>query len=263
LFITVSEAPSYHSTATIPEPVPPYTPQRPPVYSPTTIEAAPAGRLSLERANGGRANLLPSQPRYDPDSAAPDLANWQPILWPAMRHSNPNTRLYMNIAQRRLTSRHDNLCSPPMTLSSGRVCSPSSSLLPSAPRELSLASVSESREEDDSSADTVVRPLEDSVLVGYEAATRARHAREAKERLNELLLQEQSQWDSFTCMFDVSRHGKRAMRVCMDRFLLTLFLFPDSCSPSACFECTRKKNHWLSPRRSRKYQPVATKICRY
>jgi hypothetical protein len=168
--ISVSEAPSYHSTLPPNESAPPYTPPEPSnqanLRSNTRQHPTP---VSSPFTPGAGLPRLPS-PRRRSDVS--QLGDFRIPTW-STTTSNPT---YARVAQRRAIA----------------ASSSASSM------ENALRSVLERANPASGVADShVVRPLEDPYLVGEEAASRARHARLARERGDDILMREDRRWDFF------------------------------------------------------------------
>ncbi|KAL5598938.1 hypothetical protein BROUX41_003743 [Berkeleyomyces rouxiae] len=166
----ISEAPSYHTippNEKVPEytvcDVPPYTRTEPPRYG---LPPIPAQR-----------------PMPLPSLAAFSIPTWSTI------QSNPTSRHYRNIAQRRMTA--GSSTSINTTVSNSSTSSTSSSPRP-IEQEQTRASESESM-----AASSPPRPLEDPYLVGETAAAQARAQRLAREARDDILVIEDRRWDWF------------------------------------------------------------------
>lgn len=176
----VSDAPSYHSTAPISDPVPPYSPRtteasanhsRPaPLVTGSTmstgfsmVPAPSAGELSNHRQTG--LPPVPSAPLSLP--GVPTLGHFRiPTI-----SANPNARHYHRVAHRRATAA-------------------SSSHSDGVLRRALLDQIEEEER-------NRVRPLEDPYLVGEAAASQARQERLARENGMDILIREDRRWDLF------------------------------------------------------------------
>ncbi|KAH7358299.1 hypothetical protein B0T11DRAFT_102195 [Plectosphaerella cucumerina] len=188
----ISEAPSYHSTAPYGESTPPYTPPGTTTTSHSTNTTQPYGTPSPS------TSLLPDNPRVQHrtiglppipprGSTTPSLNNFIIPSWSVV-NSNPT---YQNVARRRAQSDHsDPVASMRRAFLLERVAEDEDS--PPA-----SSSVSRDRTPEPSSSSGARRHLEDPHLVGEEAAAQARRRRLARERGNDILVQEDRQWNWF------------------------------------------------------------------
>ncbi|KAI5464543.1 hypothetical protein BGZ63DRAFT_401476 [Mariannaea sp. PMI_226] len=164
----VSDVPSYHTVAPYPEAVPPYTPpvNRPAASASTTSLIPPSTGNSHQRTIG-----LPPVPS-GPVRNVPNLNNFSVGNWPSVAN-NPTNRQYQRVAQRRINAQRD-----PMD---------------NLRRAMSTVSIVEEPQERRQPS----RHLEDPYLVGETAAARARQERIAREQGNDILVEEDRQWDWF------------------------------------------------------------------
>ncbi|TPX10637.1 uncharacterized protein E0L32_008371 [Thyridium curvatum] len=181
-----SEAPSYHSTATHGETIPPYSPRAvetsgsatsssgpstssaPPTLLPPHSSGGPASASASASARGGLPPIPPLQPRRPAD--LPNLTAFRIPSWSTMS-SNPTARHYQRVAHRRVAAAN------------------SQSHLQGI-RRMVLDRIDEDER-------NRFRPLEDPYLVGEEAARRARQERLARENGDDVLVMEDRCWDGF------------------------------------------------------------------
>ncbi|KAH6697464.1 hypothetical protein F5X68DRAFT_186375 [Plectosphaerella plurivora] len=187
----ISEAPSYHSVAPYGESTPPYTPPGTTTTSHSTNTTQPYGTPSTSlipdnaRVQHRTIGLPPIPPR---GSATPSLNNFVIPSWSVV-NSNPT---YQNVARRRAQSDHsDPVASMRRAFLLERVAEDEDS-----PPGSSSVSRNQTPEPSSSSA-RAHRHLEDPHLVGEEAAALARRRRLARERGNDILIQEDRQWNWF------------------------------------------------------------------
>ncbi|KAL2758543.1 hypothetical protein ACRALDRAFT_2040702 [Sodiomyces alcalophilus JCM 7366] len=204
----VSEAPSYHTIASQPEPIPPYTPPGTTATSHSTNVVQPGApdavhpgqtsapaRTSTSSSQPRTTGLPPIPPRCP---TIPQLDQFRIPTWSAIQ-SNPT---YHNVARRRARGNAgDPVASLRRAILLERVAESENTLLSSSPSSSSSSSLpsssSCSSQPGSSSAPAPRRPLEDPHLVGEAAAAEARRARLARERANEILVQEDRQWNWF------------------------------------------------------------------
>ncbi|KAJ4418409.1 hypothetical protein N0V82_005595 [Gnomoniopsis sp. IMI 355080] len=191
----VSEAPSYHTTVSNGESIPP--------YSPPTNNTAPSSTSLLAAADGptqAAGNRTHSLPTLLPSNTAHISTPGLPPIPPAPRRTNSdlptlgafsipswsavNTNpTYQRVATRRAQA----------AMSSGE------GLLRNAARVLDRVNEegSGSGTSTPNSGGGVIRPLEDPYLVGEVAAARARRDRLARENGPDVLQREDRRWDWF------------------------------------------------------------------
>ncbi|KAF5016867.1 hypothetical protein F66182_11318 [Fusarium sp. NRRL 66182] len=165
----VSEAPSYHSINPFPETVPPYTP---PARTQAVARASlvPSGSGTSTPTTRQQTIGLPPVPAA-PLRSQPNLNNFRIATWSSVS-SNPTARHYQNVANRRMTAQQRD---------------PVDSL------RRAMTDIAEQEQEQR----YATRPLEDPYLVGEVAAARARQERLARESGDDILIQEDRQWDWF------------------------------------------------------------------
>ncbi|KAK4456757.1 hypothetical protein QBC42DRAFT_190253 [Cladorrhinum samala] len=189
-----SDAPSYHTIAPHPDPVPPYTPPQSSLSS-----ASRSSTTSLVASLLGppppshRAQGLPPVPSGPIQRQEPSLNQFRISRIPTWSNinSNPTARHYHNVARRRATSTSS-------SLSSGSSSSNSS--------EVDIRRALLDRIEEDEGRSRI-NALEDPILVGEEAARRARMNRLARERGDDVLIRENLRWDWF--LSELSRRPRR------------------------------------------------------
>lgn len=161
----VSEVPSYHSTTQYLDAAPPYAPIA--NVSPASPESSPArDQTSTPRP---QTIGLPPIPPLNPQSVV-TLNSFRIPTWSA--NNAPAARHYRNVAERRMTdgrysatdlSKRHSAMEPPLVIHSGNM--------------------------------PQLRPLEDPYLVGEVAARQARRERTTRESGEDILVQEDRQWD--------------------------------------------------------------------
>lgn len=182
---SVSEVPSYNSA-------------RPPPYTVTdtnaSAEPSTTQRPALSRSGTQQRGLppVPSGPTPIPSLAAFSIPSWPTIS------SNPTTRHYRSVAQRRVAAATDRIGSPLHRSLLGRVGEENDDRPRSSGRSGSAGMGASSSSNTEPSlvgwGPTSGRPLEDPSLVGEEAARRAREERLRRER-DEALVLENRRWD--------------------------------------------------------------------
>ncbi|ROT37581.1 hypothetical protein SODALDRAFT_380031 [Sodiomyces alkalinus F11] len=206
----VSEAPSYHTVASQHEPIPPYTPPGTTTTSHSTSIVQPGASTATSGQTSAPARTPPSSsrprttglPPIPPrSSAVPQLDQFRIPTWSPI-HSNPT---YHNVARRRargdandpVASLRRSIFLERVAEDEDRLSSSSSSSCSSSSSPSSSSSHARPGSSSTSSASTPRRPLEDPHLVGEAAAAEARRVRLARERGNEILIQEDRQWNWF------------------------------------------------------------------
>lgn len=182
----VSEAPSYHTTVSTSETIPPYSPPQGANANGNTNSTAPASRslLPSHTAHIPSPGLPPIPPARSSSADLPSLGAFRIPSWSV--NTNP---MYQRVATRRAQA----------AMSSGE------GLVRNAARVLERVNEegagsggggggSGSVTPADSSR---VRPLEDPYLVGEVAAARARRERLARENTEDILHREDRRWDWF------------------------------------------------------------------
>jgi len=169
----ISEVPSYHSTATHHEPIPPYS---------------PPARTSNRNTDDSQIQYgLPPIPAAPPLTSA-NLHNFRVPTWST--HNAPAARQYRSVIERRAAARsntgpqHHRWAS----LENGGSSSSASASLPSSSTSTGLDAAA-------SSETGTPRPLEDPYLVGEEAAAEARRERLLRENGDDILIREDKHWD--------------------------------------------------------------------
>ncbi|KAK2600623.1 hypothetical protein N8I77_010144 [Diaporthe amygdali] len=182
----ISEAPSYHTTVSTTEPIPPYSPPQNSSTN-TASRAAHTGHTSLlpsHTAHIPSPGLPPIPPARSSSSDIPSLGAFRIPSWSVS--TNP---MYQRVATRRAQA----------AMSSGE------GLVRNAARVLERvneeSSGSGSGSVSPAGGDGRVRPLEDPYLVGEVAAARARRERLARENGDDILHREDRRWDWFLGTF--------------------------------------------------------------
>lgn len=177
----ISEAPSYHTTVSTTETIPPYSPPQSGNIN-TNGNGTPASRslLPSHTAHIPSPGLPPIPPVRSSSADLPSLGAFRIPSWSV--NTNP---MYQRVATRRAQA----------AMSSGE------GLVRNAARVLERvneegSSGSGSGTPADSSSSRV-RPLEDPYLVGEVAAARARWERLARENTEDILHREDRRWDWF------------------------------------------------------------------
>lgn len=181
----VSEAPSYHSTLPPYESAPAYSPPEPRNQAnarPNVQQHPPPSPSSSPFSPGAGLPRIPSPRRR---SDVPQLGDFRIPTW-STTTSNPT---YARVAQRRAIAASSSTSSMENALRSVLERANSASAVAEAP---------------------VVRPLEDPYLVGEEAAARARHARLARERGDDILMLEDRRWDFFLAQMKAQEQRDRS-----------------------------------------------------
>lgn len=196
---SVSEAPSYHTTVSTGETIPPYTPPATNHNSSSSSTSQPPSGPTPSGRGGSLPTLLPSNTAHintpglppippAPRHSASDLPSLHAFSIPSWSTVNTNPT-YQRVATRRAQA----------AMSSGE------GLLRNAVRVLDRVTEEGGS---GSGADTPprgrgdrVRPLEDPYLVGEVAAARARRERLARENGDDVLYREDRRWDWFLGMF--------------------------------------------------------------
>ncbi|KJZ75948.1 hypothetical protein HIM_04772 [Hirsutella minnesotensis 3608] len=160
----VSNCPSYHTIAQFAETAPP--------YSPGAVSSPPSSPPARRRPANTRPQSigLPPIPPLAPQSIV-TLHNFRAPSWSA--NNAPAARQYRNVAERRTSDARYQTANDPTK------------------RHRPSPQPTEGREGSPSS----IRPLEDPYLVGEVAAQQARQERLARESGDDILLQEDRQWD--------------------------------------------------------------------
>lgn len=205
----ISEAPSYHTTVSTTEPVPPYSP---PEYNSTA--AANAGGPTRAAHNNHNHNhnnnnssssrslvpsLLPSHTahihtpglppippagRSHPSPGLPSLGAFRIPSWSTV-NTNPT---YHRVANRRAQA----------AMNSGEgLLRNATRILERVNEEVGASAGGASGSATPDNSDGRVRPLEDPYLVGEVAAARARRERLARENGDDVLHSEDRRWDWF------------------------------------------------------------------
>jgi hypothetical protein len=177
----VSEAPSYHTTVSTTETIPPYSPPQSSITNNTnSTTSTPASRslLPSHTAHIPSPGLPPIPPASSSAADLPSLAAFRIPSWSV--NTNP---MYQRVATRRAQA----------AMSGGE------GLVRNAARVLER--VNEESGGGSGSAtpadNSRVRPLEDPYLVGEVAAARARRERLARENTEDILHREDRRWDWF------------------------------------------------------------------
>ncbi|KAK4074204.1 hypothetical protein H0G86_007806 [Trichoderma simmonsii] len=174
----VSEVPSYRSRTTYNEASPAYTPRATTTTTTNTATTITVAGPS-QRIFSGASSSLTGRPTVGlpplPPLASPRVLNEHNFRIPTWSAGNaPAARHYRNVAERRAID--------------GR-------LLAAADLIGMRDTTSTINRQNESNEDPVVRPLEDPYLVGEEAAAEARQRRIAREVGEEMLREEDKQWD--------------------------------------------------------------------
>ncbi|KAK4229929.1 hypothetical protein QBC38DRAFT_507820 [Podospora fimiseda] len=192
-----SDAPSYHTVAPHPDPVPPYTPpassnSQPSSRPSTSLVSSLLGPPPASESTRGRGlPPVPSGPIRHPEPSinqfrTPRIPTWSRI------GSNPTARHYHNVANRRAASSTSSFSSFSSTNSS----------------QIDITrGVLDRIEEDEQPHRSRIHALEDPILVGEEAARRARQSRLARESGDDILIRENLSWDWF--LGELSRRHRR------------------------------------------------------
>ncbi|KAI3395563.1 hypothetical protein diail_1225 [Diaporthe ilicicola] len=177
----ISEVPSYHTTVSTTEPIPPYSPpQSSNNNTNTTAASRSTSLLPSHTAHIPSPGLPPIPPARSSSSDLPSLGAFRIPSWSVS--TNP---MYQRVATRRAQA----------AMSSGE------GLVRNAARVLERVN-----EEGGGSGSVTpggdgdggrVRPLEDPYLVGEVAAARARRERLARENVDDVLHREDRSWDWF------------------------------------------------------------------
>ncbi|KAL1851625.1 hypothetical protein Daus18300_012498 [Diaporthe australafricana] len=184
----ISEAPSYHTTVSTTETIPPYSPPPPQSSSSNNNGAAarsaysgPTSLLPSHTAHIPSPGLPPIPPARTSHSDMPSLGAFRIPSWSV--NTNPMTQ---RVATRRAQA----------AMSSGE------GLVRNAARVLERVNEeggggSSGGSISPGGGDSRVRPLEDPYLVGEVAAARARRERLARENGDDVLHREDRRWDWF------------------------------------------------------------------
>ncbi|KUI69158.1 hypothetical protein VM1G_04871 [Cytospora mali] len=180
----ISEAPSYHTTVSTTEPIPP--------YSPPDHNTASANGGPTQSGPGSRTHsLLPSHTAHIPTPGLPPIP-------PAARHSTTDLP---SLGAFRIPSWSTVNTNPTYHRVANRraqaAMSSSEGLLRNATRILERVNEEIASGSVTPDSDGRVRPLEDPYLVGEVAAARARRERLAKENGDDVLHSEDRRWDWF------------------------------------------------------------------
>ncbi|KAK4161480.1 hypothetical protein QBC43DRAFT_217751 [Cladorrhinum sp. PSN259] len=197
-----SDAPSYHTVAPHPDPVPPYSPpassnSQAPRGSSTSLVASLLG--PEPPSESARRRGLPPVPSGPIRHHEPSLNQFRIPRIPTWSRlgSNPTARHYHNVANRRAAS---------STTSLGNFSSTNSSQV-----DITRGILDRIEEDDQHHQQqqprSRVHALEDPILVGEEAARRARQSRLARERGDDILIRENLSWDWF--LGELSRRHRR------------------------------------------------------
>lgn len=176
----VSEAPSYHTTVSTTETIPPYSPPQGGNTNANT-NSAPASRslLPSHTAHIPSPGLPPIPPARSSSADLPSLGAFRIPSWSV--NTNP---MYQRVATRRAQA----------AMSSGEGLVRNAARVLERVNEEGSGSGSGSVTPPDNSR---VRPLEDPYLVGEVAAARARRERLARENTEDILHREDRRWDWF------------------------------------------------------------------
>ncbi|KAM0247001.1 hypothetical protein ACHAQJ_010029 [Trichoderma viride] len=170
----VSEVPSYHSRTTHSEASPAYTATVATAATTTTSAIGPSSRRNISGTPSslpGRQTIgLPPLPPIAPSSAL-SIHNFRIPTWSA--NNAPAARHYRNVAERRAVD---------------------GQLQAAAAEVIGMRDSIISRQNDNYET-PVIRPLEDPYLVGEQAAAEARQQRIAREVGENMLREEDKQWD--------------------------------------------------------------------
>ncbi|KAK4250983.1 hypothetical protein C7999DRAFT_11293 [Corynascus novoguineensis] len=230
-----SDAPSYHSTNPHPEPLPAYSPPARTTSAQSAATATTTTRTAAAPRNGSVSSLLdlvepsttssssstsstprryglppvPTGPPRPPPAELPSLAHfrasssWLDSGSSSASFSNPNARIYHNVALRRASAASNG--------GGGRGSGSRSHLDGAMLRRVMLERIDE---EERNSHLSRVRPLEDPYLVGEEAAARARAQRLARERSlgDEVLIREDRRWDWFLAQMKDREERERSWK---------------------------------------------------
>ncbi|KAK3991171.1 hypothetical protein QBC44DRAFT_54227 [Cladorrhinum sp. PSN332] len=191
-----SDAPSYHTVAPHPDPVPPYTPpassnSQAASRSSTSLVSSLLGPAPPSESTRGRG--LPPVPSGPVRYAEPTLNQFRIPRIPTWSRigSNPTARHYHNVANRRAAS------------STSSFSSTNSSQV-----DITRGILDRIEEDEQQQAPrNRIHALEDPILVGEEAARRARQSRLARERGDDILIRENLSWDWF--LGELSRRHRR------------------------------------------------------
>ncbi|KAK7708956.1 hypothetical protein SLS64_006436 [Diaporthe eres] len=177
----ISEAPSYHTTVSTTETIPPYSPPQSGNTN-TNGNGTPASRslLPSHTAHIPSPGLPPIPPVRSSSADLPSLGAFRIPSWSV--NTNP---MYQRVATRRAQA----------AMSSGEgLVRNAARVLERVNEEGSSGSGSVTPADSSSSR---VRPLEDPYLVGEVAAARARRERLARENTEDILHREDRRWDWF------------------------------------------------------------------
>ncbi|MBE3049688.1 hypothetical protein IMZ48_45770 [Candidatus Bathyarchaeota archaeon] len=180
--------------------VPSYNSARPPPYTVDDTPASSAGTSTTQRPQ--QRGLPPITAARDP---VPSLTAFAIPSWPSLT-PNPTTRHYRSVAQRRVAAASDRIGSPLHRNILGRTGEEDSDDRPrsSGARPASRGTAASPPRDAPPTllgwGPTTGRPLEDSSLVGEDAARRARDERLRRER-DEILVLENRRWDWYLSEF--------------------------------------------------------------
>jgi hypothetical protein len=171
----VSEAPSYHSTATHNEAVPPYSPPARRTAAGATGTTGQATQGTAPRVQVREQTIgLPPVPS-GPVLGVPSIHNYNIPTWST--RNAPAARQLQSVVERRINAG--------MMNSRGSSSSSPARQSTNTARNVSV----------EPSGSPVHRPLEDPYLVGEQAAAQARRDRLSRENGDDILIREDKQWD--------------------------------------------------------------------
>ncbi|KAL7947168.1 hypothetical protein V8C42DRAFT_277587 [Trichoderma barbatum] len=169
----VSEVPSYHSRTNYDEASPAYTPRTTTTTATTTTRAAEPSQRIFTAASSSLAGRQTTGLPPLPPLASPRVLNNHSFRIPIWSAANaPAARHYRKVAERRVID--------------GRF---------QAAVEVIGMRDSAITQQNDNNEGPILRPLEDPYLVGEQAAAEARQQRIAREVGEEMLREEDKQWD--------------------------------------------------------------------